>query len=223
VSRRIRRWLIAGALAALIGGSVGGFAYARATGDDTINACAKTADGQLRLDTGGGCLPSEQAMQWSKTGPQGAPGQQGPPGTSHVDEWAWYNGPGGGIPVVNGVWPAIKGHESTILTFHLDKGQYLVSTEILAINNDGQGVIVCQTGNSALGISLAQAAVGNAAGFALQQTMQEQTVFVVPSPQDLTVECFNAPPNEPAGNPEVNLVDVTATKIDSSTFDGVPN
>ena len=91
------------------------------------------------------------------------------------------------------------------------------------MNNGGQGVVVCQTGNPHLGISLAQAAVGNTAGFALQQTLSEQTVFDVDAAQDLTVECFNAPPNEPPGNPAINLVDVTATRIDSSTFDGVPN
>jgi hypothetical protein len=53
--------------------------------------------------------------------------------------------------------------------------------------------------------------------------MSEQTVFDVDAPQDLTVDCFNAPPNDPAGSPKINLVDVTATKLDSSTFNGVAN
>jgi len=194
-----------------------GFAYAQTSDSNTIKACAQTVNGQLRLDPGGGCLGSEQAIQWNQVGPQG------PSGTSHVDEWARYGGIDGGTPIVSGVWPDIRGHETTVLTFHLGKGQYLVSAEILAINNDGQGVVVCQTGNDTLGITLAQAAVGNTAGFALQQTMQEQTVFSVPSPQDLIVECFNAPPNVPAGTPKINYVDVTATKIDSSTFNGTPN
>ena len=73
-------------------------------------------------------------------------------------------------------------------------------------------------------MALAVAAVAAAAsGFAYAQTMQEQTVFSVPSPQDLIVQCFNAPPNVPAGTPKINFVDVTATKIDSSTFNGTPN
>jgi hypothetical protein len=213
----LRRWLLCGAAATAILGALGGFAYAKATSDNTISACAKTANGQLRLDTGDGCLPSEQAIQWNQTGPQG------PSGVSHVDEFGFYQGPGGGIPIVSGVWPAIRGHETTVLTFHLDPGQYLVSTQLIAINNDGRGVVVCQTGNHALGIALMQGAVGNSAGMALQQTMQDQSVFDVPTGQDLTVDCFNAPPNDPAGYPFVNYVDVTATKIDSSTFNGVAN
>jgi len=40
---------------------------------------AQRATGQLRLDTGGGCLPSEQAVQWNQTGPPGPPG---PPGNT---------------------------------------------------------------------------------------------------------------------------------------------
>jgi len=58
-------------------------------------------------------------------------------GPAHVDEWAWYQGPGGGIPIVSGVWPDIRGHETTVLTFHLDQGQYLVATQLIAVNNDG--------------------------------------------------------------------------------------
>jgi hypothetical protein len=222
----LRRWVLCGVVATAALGALGGFAYAKATSDNTINACAKTANGQLRLDTGGGCLASEQAVQWNQTGPQGLqgpPGPQGKPGISHVDEWAFYNGVDRGIPIVSGVWPAIRDHETTVLTFHLDPGQYLVSTQLIAINNDGQGVVVCQTGNHALGVELMQGAVGNAPGMAIQQTMTDQTVFDVPTGQDLTVQCFNAPPNEPAGYPFINYVDVVATKIDSSTFDGVPN
>jgi hypothetical protein len=197
---------------AVIGAAAAGIAYAETSGGSTAtgyNACAKTVGGQIRLDTGGGCANGEQPLRLG--------------GPAHVDEWAWYGGVGGGQPIVSGVWPDIRGHETTVLTFHLVKGQYLVSTEILAINNDGQGVVVCHTGNAHLGISLAQAAVGSAAGFALQQTMSEQSVFDVDAPQDLTVDCFNAPPNNPAGSPKINLVDVTATKFDSSTFNGVAN
>jgi hypothetical protein len=223
---KVRRGVLVALAVAAIAAAASGFAYAQTSGGNTIKACAQTVNGQLRLDTGNGCLASEQAVQWNEVGPQGPQGPQGPPGpsgTSHVDEWAWYGGVGGGIPIVSGVWPDIRGHETTVLTFHLDRGQYLVSAEILAVNNDGQGVVVCQTGNDTLGITLAQAAVGNTAGFALQQTMQEQTVFVVSSPQDLIVQCFNAPPNVPAGTPKINYVDVTATKIDSSTFNGTLN
>jgi hypothetical protein len=209
---KLRRITLAVLILGVIGAAAGGIAYAVTSGSGAptgYNACAKTVGGQLRLDTGTGCANGEQALRLG--------------GPAHADESAWYGGVNGGQPIVSGVWPDIRGHETTVLTFHLDKGQYLVSTEILAINNDGQGVVVCQTGNAHLGVSLAQAAVGSAAGFALQQTMSEQTVFDVDAPQDLTVDCFNAPPNDPAGSPKINLVDVTATKLDSSTFNGVAN
>lgn len=198
-------------IVAVVGAIAGGIAYAESTSSTPTgyNACAKNTGGQLRLDTGTGCANGEQALRLG--------------GPSYADESFYFGGVGGGQPIVSGVFPDIRGHETTVLTFHLDKGQYLISTEIVAINNDGQGVVVCQTGNAHLGISLAQAAVGNAAGFALQQTMEEQSIFDVDYAQDLTVDCFNAPPNDPAGTPTINLVDVLATKIDSSTTNGVPN
>jgi hypothetical protein len=206
-----RRSVLAVLIVAVVGAIAGGIAYAETTSSTPTgyNACAKTSGGQLRLDTGTGCANGEQALRLG--------------GPAHADESVYYGGVGGGQPIVSGVWPDIRGQETTVLTFHLDKGQYLISTEIVAINNDGQGVVVCQTGNAHLGVSLAQAAVGNVAGFALQQTMQEQSIFDVDYPQDLIVECFNAPPNDPAGTSKINLVDVLATKIDSSTTNGAAN
>jgi hypothetical protein len=52
------------AVAFVIGGAA--VAYAASTGTDTssiLNACARTDNGQLRLDNGGGCQPREQAVQ----------------------------------------------------------------------------------------------------------------------------------------------------------------
>lgn len=71
---RLRR-LVWPAVAAIALALAGGIAYAKsADGGAVIKACAKTTDGQLRLDTGGGCLPSEQALQWNQVGPPGPPG-----------------------------------------------------------------------------------------------------------------------------------------------------
>jgi hypothetical protein len=77
-SRRWRLALLLGVFAGALA-ATGFGAYAAASSSDTINACAKTDTGQLRLNTGGGCLPSEQALQWNKTGPPGPPG---PPGNT---------------------------------------------------------------------------------------------------------------------------------------------
>src|SRR6478609_7941400 len=56
------------AIGAAVLALAGGIAYAanNGTGSSVLNACAKTDNGQLRLDTGGGCLPSEQGVQLAK-------------------------------------------------------------------------------------------------------------------------------------------------------------
>jgi len=223
----LRRWLLCGVAVTALLGALGGFAYAKATSDNTINACAKTANGQLRLDTGDGCLPSEQAVQWNQTGPQGLQGPQGiqgPAGISHVDEWSQYLGIGGGVPIITGSAAETRGHRTTLQTFHLDKGQFLLSANVIGVNNSGEGVVVCTIGNAHLGIVLAQAALGHDAGFAVQQTMQLQGVFPVDFAQDLELQCFNAPQGDASpGAPMINYWDITAAKIDSSTFNGVAN
>jgi len=60
-----RRWKLALLTAGLaVLALAGGIAYAASSDTGSVyNACAKTDNGQLRLDTGGGCLPSEQAVQ----------------------------------------------------------------------------------------------------------------------------------------------------------------
>ena len=69
----MRKSLAVAAAAALV--LAGGIAYAAVQdGGATVHACALKQNGQLRLDTGAGCLPSEQAVQWNQVGPQGPPG-----------------------------------------------------------------------------------------------------------------------------------------------------
>jgi hypothetical protein len=71
-----RRWKLALLLGAMAGAlaATGFGAYAAAKDSGTIHACAMKQTGQLRLDTGSGCLPAEQAVQWNQTGPPGPPG-----------------------------------------------------------------------------------------------------------------------------------------------------
>jgi hypothetical protein len=77
-SRRWKLALLVGAVAGALA-ATGLGAYAAAQDSGTINACAMKATGQLRLNTGSGCLPAEQALQWNQTGPPGPPG---PPGNT---------------------------------------------------------------------------------------------------------------------------------------------
>jgi len=100
---------------------------------------------------------------------------------------------------------------------HLPKGNYAITAEVIAENSAGQGIVVCLLGNSTLGFAVAQSGVGNAPGFALQQTFEAQGIFALSAPSDLELSCFNAPPNEPAGNPRIGLADVIATTLDTFT------
>jgi hypothetical protein len=217
--------LLAAVAATLALALVGGIAYAASSDDGTIKACAKSENGQLRLDGGTGCLPSETAVQWSQAGPQGIPGPPGPAGITSAAERFFYRGGtdvGNWLPIVSGTWPDIRPHMTHVLTMHLDRGRYVVTAEIIAKNDGGQGIVVCLLGNPTVGYALTQSAVGLAPGFALQQTLEAQTIFPMDAPGDLELACFNAPPNEPAGNPRIGLADVIATKVDSSTVSQEP-
>lgn len=201
-----KRFLAVAAIAVLA--TSAGIAYAGSSGDGTIKACAKSESGQLRLDTGNGCLPSETAVQWNTTGSTSAAERFFYRGGANVPNW---------LPIVSGTWPDIRPRMTHVLTMHLDPGKYAVTAEVIAENDQGQGIVVCLLGNPTVGYALAQSAVGSAPGFALQQTFEAQTIFVMDTAGDLELSCFNAPPNEPAGNPRIGLGDVIATKIDSAT------
>jgi hypothetical protein len=62
----------------------GGVTYALADigGGGVIHGCYKSQNGQLRLidPATDSCRPSETAISWSQTGPQGPPGPTGPAG-----------------------------------------------------------------------------------------------------------------------------------------------
>ena len=163
-------------------------------------------------------------------GPQGAPGAQGPPGTpgtpgppglTNADQWYFLRDltkPEEWLPIVNGTWPDVKPSMTRVMSVHLDKGNYVVTTQVIVGNYSGQGVIVCLLGNDSVGYSVVQSGVGSAAGFALQQTLDAQDIFKMAEPGDLVLSCFNAPPNTPAGTPGIGYAAVIATKVDTATI-----
>jgi len=221
-----RSALVAAALVVVLA-AAGGFAYAKSSSDGVISACAKSENGQLRLDTGGGCNPSESPVQWNQVGPQGLPGPQGipgpqgPAGVTHADERFFAHSitdQGTWLPVTVGTWPAVRPLMTHVTTSHLGPGNYTMSAEVLAANNTGVGVLVCLLGNSSVGFTLAQAGLGNGPGFSIQQTIVAQGIFPLPEGGDIDLSCFSAPQGgSPAGDPRIGYADVIATKVDTVT------
>jgi Collagen triple helix repeat (20 copies) len=157
-------------------------------------------------------------------GPPGTPGTPGPPGLTNANQWYFVRNlvdPADWLPIVSGTWPDVKPSMTRVMTVHLDKGNYVITTQVIVGNYSGQGVIVCLLGNDTLGYSVVQSGVGSAAGFALQQTLDAQDIFKMTEPGDLVLSCFNAPPNSPAGAPGVGYASVVATRVDTATVTAV--
>ena len=78
--RRVAMAITAVAVVAIAGGVT--YAVADIGGGGVINGCYKTQNGQLRLidPATDSCHPSETAISWSQTGPQGPAGPPGPTG-----------------------------------------------------------------------------------------------------------------------------------------------
>lgn len=86
MSQRIR-WMLVGALAAVVFGGGAAFATTQLLEDGTtINACAQKETGQLRLSKDGSCGPAENAVSWNQQGPAGPPGPPGGAGITSIDD-----------------------------------------------------------------------------------------------------------------------------------------
>ena len=84
------------AVVAIAGGVT--FAVAQIGGGGVIHGCYQKNVGNLRVidpSAGDSCRPSEVAISWSQTGPQGPAGPQGPPGPQGPQGPAGATGPQG--------------------------------------------------------------------------------------------------------------------------------
>jgi hypothetical protein len=93
--RRIALAITAVAVVAIAGGIT--YAVADIGGGGVINGCYKSQNGQLRLidPATDSCRPSETAISWSQTGPQGPAGPAGPQGPAGPAGPAGPQGPQG--------------------------------------------------------------------------------------------------------------------------------
>jgi hypothetical protein len=216
---RLRRGVLAALGIVALLGIAGGVAYAQvADSGPVIKACAGNVTGLLRQDQGRGCLPIEHAVQWNQVGPQGPPGPVGP---SRADEKyvirnlrdtsTW-------IPVNTA---RARQDGTQLLTLHLDPGNYVVTTQVIAGNFTGTGTLVCITGNNALGgYEVGQQSLGNAGGYVRQGDLSYQSTFAAPDGGDIELVCWNAPDGDQGGQASVGLADVIATKVDAITSTG---
>jgi hypothetical protein len=228
---RTRFWVLLASV--LLLATAGGIAYATIPDTDgVIHGCYTKGGGILSvIDPAAGqtCSSQQTPLSWNQQGPkgdpgpqgpQGLPGPQGPPGVTRADERFFIRSlvdPSTWLPIVSGTWPDVRPFLTRVLTMHLDAGNYAITAEVIAENDAGQGIVVCLLGNSTVGFTVAQSGVGAGAGFALQQTFEAQGTYVLNAPSDLDLSCFNAPQNEPAGNPRIGFADVIATKVDVLT------
>jgi hypothetical protein len=217
---RLRRGVLAAFGIIVLLGIAGGVAYAQvADSGPVIKACAGNVTGLLRQDQGRGCLPIEHAIQWNQIGPQGPPGPQGPVGPSRADEKFVARNPrdtSTWIPV-NVATGRLGG--TRLLTMHLDPGNYVVNTQVVAGNFTGIGTIVCITGNNALGgYAVGQQSLGTAGGYVRQANLSYQSTFAAPDGGDIELVCWNAQEGQSdPGQASVVFGDVIATKVDATT------
>jgi hypothetical protein len=222
----LKNALIAAMVAAVVAAASGTAATIVVTSKNIKNGTIQTVDISAKAKRalkgkrgptglrGGQGLPGAQ-------GPPGTPGTPGPPGLTNADQWYFVRDltkPDEWLPIVNGTWPDVKPSMTRVMSLHLDKGNYVITTQVIVGNYSGQGVIVCLMGNDSLGYSVVQSGVGSTAGFALQQTLDAQDIFKLAEPADLALSCFNAPPNTPAGTPGIGYAAVVATKVDTATI-----
>lgn len=212
--------LLAAVAAVVAVAVVAGVSYAAATGGGEIKACAGKATGILRLDTGKGCLPFENAIQWNQTGPAGP---QGPAGTSDAEERYYVasrvTDPSTYLPVAVGQFPGVFPSMTRVVTLHVPAGNYAIASQITAANENGVGTVVCLLHDGGNIHGFAQAAIGNEAGYSIQQTMTMAGALSLAQDTDVDLSCSSSPVDgHDAGMPAVVAADIATTKVDTASI-----
>jgi hypothetical protein len=211
--KTVKRWLVACSAVAIVVGTVAGLALATGGGSGTISACARTTGGQLRLDTGDGCLPSEQAVQL------------GTAAASRADERFYVapnlSDPSTMLPLPNGGLPSVFSHIARVVTMHVPAGNYAIASQITLINHTGDGSVVClllDSSNRTHGY--AETSVGIDAGYNRNETMTIDGALSLSADDDISLGCWNDTGNAQVdpGTALVRAADITTKSVDAASI-----
>jgi hypothetical protein len=133
--------IVTAAVAAVLGaGASGAVTLAAASSSETINACARKKNGQLRLAAAGKCRHSETAIRWNVSGPTGASGSrglQGPQGIQGIQGnqgVPGQRGPSDGYgiskPDPTGAAIPLNGSYTTVASETVPAGSYYASEDV---------------------------------------------------------------------------------------------
>lgn len=211
--RRIQRWLLACGAAALVVAAVAGIALATAGSGSTLSACAKAGTGQLRLDTGDGCLASEDAVQL------------GTAAASRADE-RYYVAPNLSdfstmLQLPNGRLPSVFPQIARVVTAHVPAGDYALAAQITMVNHTGDGSVVCLILDSANHThGYAETSMGIDAGYNRNETMTIDGALSLDADTDISLACWNDTGNAQVapGTALVRAADITTKSVDAASI-----
>jgi hypothetical protein len=192
--------------------AIGGYAYAVSSAPSaTLGACAKADNGQLRLDTGDGCRPSEQAVQLGTAAASRA--------NMHYYAAPRLFGGTSAFPVPVGRFPDVLATATPVLTIPVPAGSYMLSFTAVAVNFSGNGNFVCLTKDSnGVTHGYISTSLGNTQGAASSQTITSNGAYVAPEDTELRLFCFSQNFGGSPGNPEIWAAAITTQTVDEATI-----
>lgn len=194
---RVNRWFLACGAAALVLASA---AIGAGGGSGTLAACAQEGSGQLRLDSGGGCRTSEEAVAL------------GTGASSRADE-RYYVAPNLAdpstfLPIGNG--PA---NRTAIVTSHVPAGNDAIAAQVTFHGNGGTGDVPCILVEPS-GTTHGYAEESYSAGF--NQTMTIDGALSLAADTDISLVCWNIPFG--GGSASVRAADITTKSVDAASI-----
>lgn len=217
-----KRTLVCSAAVAAV--AVGSIAWAAVpSGAGVITGCYNKTTGALRVvdaEAGASCTPAERTLEWSQTGPQGAAGTE----VAGVRAIRSSQTPAGEVAVTASGTPFGSPAEepTTVLSYELPAGKYLVSTQLGVRKGSGSGELVCYLRGSAPTVTaFLRVALGTGPGDSRTTTVgSDGFVNTQAFGTRATLVCLQDARSAPTGeNPVVFYATITATSVSSFTVD----